>query len=112
LLSTQATKFANIPKGIIEREQVLKSQINHLEKQLNQTKTDDLENELFEIKRRYRELISSIETNYKTYYDLKYSQEVISLGQLQKFLKPNEALVSYFYGNTAIRSEERRVGKE
>ena len=102
LLSTQATKFANIPKGIIEREQVLKSQINHLEKQLNQTKTDDLENELFEIKRRYRELISSIETNYKTYYDLKYSQEVISLGQLQKFLKPNEALVSYFYGNTAI----------
>src|SRR5690606_21053071 len=40
LLSTQATKFANIPKNIIEKEQVLKSQINHLEKQLNQSKSE------------------------------------------------------------------------
>jgi len=102
LLSTQATKFANIPKNIIEKEQVLKSQINHLEKQLNQSKSEVLEIELFETKRRYRELISTIEANYKSYYDLKYSQEVITINQLQNFLKTNEALVSYFYGNKAI----------
>lgn len=102
LLSTKATKFANIPKDIIEKEQVLKSQINHLEKQLNQTKKEVLENELFETKKNYRDLISTIETNYKNYYDLKYSQDVISLSELQKFLKPKEALLSYFYGNKAI----------
>ncbi|MEO8934037.1 MAG: CHAT domain-containing tetratricopeptide repeat protein, partial [Xanthomarina sp.] len=102
LLSTKATKFANIPKEIIEKEQVLKSQITHLEKQLNQTKNEDLENKLFEVKSRYRKLIATIETNYKSYYDLKYSQDVISLSELQKFLKPQEALISYFYGNKAI----------
>ncbi|MCX7547817.1 CHAT domain-containing protein [Xanthomarina sp. F1114] len=102
LLSTRATKFANIPKDIIEKEQVLKSQINYLEKKLNKSKTNTLENELFETKRTYRELINTIETNYKSYYDLKYSQDVISISDFQKFLKPKEALLSYFYGNKAI----------
>src|SRR5690606_22002153 len=34
----------------------------------------------------------------------KYNSEVISLPALQKFLKPNTALISFFYGNEAIYS--------
>ncbi|MCX7550658.1 CHAT domain-containing protein [Xanthomarina sp. F2636L] len=102
ILGTKANKFANIPKQIIEKEQLLKSQINHIEKQLNKTKNKVLEDQLFEVKHTYRELITTIETEYKTYYDLKYNTEVISLSKLQNLLKPNDALVSYFYGNQAI----------
>lgn len=104
LLSTKATKFANIPERIIEEEQILKSRITYLEKQLNTSKNTDLEAELFDTQNTYHELITKIETNYKTYYDLKYNSEVISLPALQKFLKPNTALISYFYGNEAIYS--------
>jgi len=104
LLSTKATEFANIPNQIIEEEQILKSRITYLEKQLNTAKNTDLEAELFDTQNSYRELITKIETDYKTYYDLKYNSEVISLPELQKFLKPNTALISYFYGNDAIYS--------
>lgn len=104
LLSTKATKFANIPENIIEEEQVLKSRITYLEKQLNTGGNTDLEADLFDTKSDYRELINTIETDYKTYYDLKYNSEVISLPELQNFLKPNTALLSYFYGNDAIYS--------
>ncbi|WP_229736592.1 CHAT domain-containing protein [Bizionia arctica] len=102
ILSTKATKFANIPKDIIEKELLLKSQINHLEKQLNQSKNKILEDQLFEVKNEYRELVSSIETNYKSYYNLKYNSEVVSLNELQNFLNSDDVLVSYFYGNQAI----------
>ncbi|MFD2551758.1 CHAT domain-containing protein [Bizionia sediminis] len=104
LLSTKATDFANIPKKIIEQEQILRSQITHLEKLLNTSENTDLESELFETNTSYRELITTIETNYKTYYDLKYNSEVITLSELQRFLKPDTALISYFYGNDAIYS--------
>ncbi|MGO1584340.1 MAG: CHAT domain-containing protein [Mesonia sp.] len=102
ILNTKATKFANIPKQIVEKEQLLKAQINHLEKQINQNKNDVLESELFEANNHYRELIATIETNYKSYYDLKYNADVISISELQNTLKPEEALISYFYGSEAM----------
>ncbi|QRM89442.1 CHAT domain-containing protein [Lacinutrix sp. WUR7] len=102
LLSTKATAFANIPKEIIEQEQVLKLQINHIEKQLNHSENKKIEDVLFELKKEYRNLITTIETNYKSYYDLKYNAQVISVSQVQALLKPEDLLLSYFYGNNAI----------
>ncbi|AUC83608.1 CHAT domain-containing protein [Lacinutrix sp. Bg11-31] len=102
IISTKATTFANIPKEIIEQEQVLKSKINNTEKQINQTKVDALQDSLFQLKNEYRELITTIETNYKNYYDLKYNSQVVSIPNFQKLLKPKDILLSYFYGNNAI----------
>ena len=102
ILSTKATQFANIPQDITEKEQVLKTTINRLEKQLNKTKNEKLEDELFQLKTDYRELITTIETQHKAYFDLKYNSEVVSLADLQGFLKPDDILVSFFYGNKAI----------
>ncbi|EGV44151.1 CHAT domain-containing protein [Bizionia argentinensis JUB59] len=104
ILSTRATEFANIPKKITEQEQVLKSRITHLEKELNQSKKSELESELFEAKKSYRELVTTIETEYKSYFDLKYNAKVITLKEVQAFLNSDTALVSYFYGNNAIYS--------
>ncbi|MDO6596056.1 CHAT domain-containing protein [Oceanihabitans sp. 2_MG-2023] len=102
LLSTKATTFANIPKEIIEQEQVLKSKINHTEKQINRSANDVLQEQLFQLKNEYRDLITTIETNYKSYFNLKYNSEVISADQVQDLLKPEDVLLSYFYGNHAI----------
>ena len=104
ILSTKATKFANIPQDITEKEQVLKAKINRLEKQLNKVKSEKLEDELFKLQTDYRDLVTTIETQYKAYFDLKYNSEVITLKDLQKFLDPEDILISYFYGNKAIYS--------
>ena len=104
LLSTKATAFANIPKEVIEQEQVLKSKINHTEKKINRSKNDALQDQLFQLKNEYRELITTIETDYKSYYNLKYNSQVLSVLQLQNQLKPKDILLSYFYGNNAIYS--------
>ncbi|WP_452227984.1 CHAT domain-containing protein [Lacinutrix sp. MEBiC02404] len=102
LLSTKATIFANIPKEIIEQEQVLKSKINHIEKQINRSSSAILQDQLFPLKKEYRELITTIETNYKSYYDLKYNSQVVSVSQVQNHLQPEDILLSYFYGNNGI----------
>jgi len=104
LLGAKATEFANIPSVIVERESQLKSQITIIEKKINSAKatTEELENDLFDVKKEYRQLIDTIETNYKAYYDLKYSTAVISLQNVQEKLKGDEQLISFFYGNEAI----------
>lgn len=104
LLGTKATKFANIPKDILERERQLKSEITFVEKQRNRAKeeTSELEDQLFALKEEHRQLIKQIENDYKTYYDLKYNTETFSLFDTQKRLASDEKMISYFYGNHAI----------
>ena len=104
LLGAKATQFANIPDNILEREQQLKSKITYLEKQLNRAKETDNEKEdlLFDLQEEHRQLMKRIETNYKTYFNLKYNTKTLSLSDTQKLLAPGEKLVSYFYGNNAI----------
>ncbi|WP_055448094.1 CHAT domain-containing protein [Lacinutrix mariniflava] len=102
LLSTKANTFANIPKTITENEQLLKSKINYIEKQINISKDNKLKGELFELKNQYRSLINTIETSYKSYFDLKYNSQVISVTNVQSLLDSKDILLSYFYGNNAI----------
>lgn len=104
LLATKATQFSSIPDNLLERERQLKSEITFIEKQLNKAKEADNEKEdqLFDLQEEHRQLINKIETNYKTYYDLKYNTKTVSLSEAQKQLNYDEKLISYFYGNDAI----------
>ncbi len=104
LLSSKATEFANIPKDLLEKESRLKAEITFVEKQLNRTKeeTSELEDQLFVLREEHRQLIKQIESDYKTYYDLKYNTETFSLSDTQKQLASDEKMISYFYGNHAI----------
>ena len=102
ILGTKATEFANIPKAIIEKEQILKSEINRIEKKLNTSSNQLNEDLLFQLKTEHRNLINTIEVEYTSYYNLKYNSKVINLDQVQNTLNPETILVSYFYGNEAI----------
>ncbi len=104
LLSAQATEFANVPEQLLEKEKQLKSEIAHIERQVNTGKgiSTESEDELFARKNEYRNLINTIETKYPSYYDLKYGTDMVSAEQLQQSLATDELLLSYFYGNDAI----------
>ena len=104
LLTTKATKFANIPNEMVEQESQLKSEITIIEKQINnsQTESPELEDQLFELKNDHRNLIQKIETSYPSYYNLKYNTEVMSVSKTQHLLGTDEMMISYFYGNAAI----------
>ncbi|MFK7814465.1 MAG: CHAT domain-containing protein [Maribacter sp.] len=104
LLGAKATEFANIPNNLLERELQLKSEITFIEKQLNQSQKSNpkQENALFAFQEEYRQLIETIETDYKTYYDLKYNTKTPSIAAIQKLLAEDEKFISYFYGNDAI----------
>lgn len=104
LLSSQATEFANIPEDLLDREKQLKSEITRIEKKLSYSDNPDvfLEDDLFELRQEYRNLLVNFETNYPSYFDLKYNNEVLTLDEVQQKLDDNELLISYFYGNENI----------
>jgi CHAT domain-containing protein len=102
LLSTQANSFTKIPKDIIEKENSLKAKINYTEKAINKNSTLELQDQLFDLKQEYRQLVDTIESDYKQYYNLKYNTEVMTLSELQKKIDNNAIVLSYFYGNNAI----------
>lgn len=104
LLSSQATKFAKIPDDILENESQLKSLITHSERELQYDDVDKskLEENLFKLNRKKRELIETLEKEYPDYYNLRYNNEVISLGDIQSSLTEDELLISYFYGDKDI----------
>ncbi|MGB5555088.1 MAG: CHAT domain-containing protein, partial [Flavobacteriaceae bacterium] len=104
LLSTKATKYANVPAGLLERESQLKSEITFIEKQINNSENQsyELEDQLFELKNDHRNLIQQIETSYPSYYNLKYNTEVMTVLNTQQLLAADELMISYFYGNEAI----------
>jgi CHAT domain-containing protein len=100
LLGAQAEKFAGIPEALTEKLQDLRLQINYLEKKLQKGADTTLEDELFTLKEERRNLLTTIETDYKAYYNLKYNDQVIAVETLQQAIKSDEAYVTYFYGNT------------
>jgi len=102
LLGTKAESFTNIPNDVLTKEQIYKTTITDLEKQLNQRQSDALKDQLFNKKIEYRQFLDTLENNYKDYYKLKYGTEVLTLKNLQNNLEEHEAVVTYFYGNRSI----------
>ncbi len=101
---TRANDFAKIPSEILEKEKQLRSLITYLEKRIRRKPSSDLEEQLFTARNEYRQLIKTIEAKYKKYYDLKYNTQMATVAMIQNYLKSDEALISYFYGDQAIYS--------
>jgi len=102
LLSAKATNYANIPETVIEQEQLFKTEITTLEKRLERSKNEALEEELFKQKNDYIKFINNLETNYKSYYNLKYNTKVVNIEGIKQFLGDDDKLLSYFFGESAL----------
>ena len=101
ILRNNATHFAGIPDSLLEKERILKITIASLEKDI-QLSEEDKKNELFIEKRNYEKFISQLETDYPSYYDLKYETNTVALKQLQQSIPSGTKVLSYFYGTKDI----------
>lgn len=104
VLASKATTFANIPEEVTAQERQLKSKIAYIEKEIDRANGDKtvLEDELFQLNQQHRNLVVDIESNYPSYFDLKYNSEVPFLPELQEELMDDELFISYFYGSNTI----------
>jgi CHAT domain-containing protein len=75
-----------------------------MEKQIKNSTDEKPEQEdaLFTLKEEYLQLVRKLETEYKSYYNLKYNSSTLALEEAQKALNQDELMISYFYGNNAI----------
>ena len=97
---TEAKKFASIPEELLEEERELKAIISALEQQRAETADPNLADEyrekLFQANQRYTAFIKKLESDYPSYYNLKFNINIANVSQIQQGLDDETALVSYF----------------
>ena len=102
LAQTGATEFSDIPDELIAEEKNLSDKISYFKKLIaeeeNHKSTSFLKNQLFEVTKKYNELIARFEKEYPEHYAAKFSQKIPSLYEIQQNLGNNEMLISYFTG--------------
>lgn len=104
IYSSQANRFSKVPDYLLEKEQQLRAEITFLEKQLKDGPSYEGEEDLFQAKNNYRSTLTEIENKYADYFNLKYNPDVVTINKLQKILNQDEALITYFYGDSHLYS--------
>lgn len=102
---TNAKSFAGIPAKVLAVEDSLKNEISYLELKLTQVFGDELEktkNDLFDYQASLRNFIAELESDYPSYFQLKYNQDLASSDELIQHLPNASALITYFTGNEKI----------
>lgn len=100
-----ALQFGGLPDSIIMSEKSLQKQISSYMLKLaakQDSTTEMFTGELFEVKRKYDNLIKKIETNYPNYYNLKHSSKTISIDKIKENLNKSTALVSYLTTDSIV----------
>lgn len=106
IAAVEAKKFSGIPDSLLVIEKTQKEHIAHFEKKLAETYNADEEreirNKLFELKKVYAKLIKSFERDYPKYYEMKHSNNFVTVKALQEILPKDAAIRSYFLGDNSI----------
>lgn len=103
ITETKAKEFAGIPSHLIETEDSLKAEIAFFERQLaSQEDQEKYKNLLFKYQAAYHDFIDELEQDYPEYYDLKYSQQIVSADEVSGTLDKETAMLSYFLGENNI----------
>ena len=112
LSEVKAERFSGIPDSLLKREKQLKITLTFYETALykmyqkkelkDSIRAAEYENNLFDLKNQFDQLISGFEKNYPGYYNLKYQTKTISFEEIQKSIAFNTALLDYFEGDSLI----------
>lgn len=113
LNSTFHKNSFGLPDSLREKEHNLNIDISYYEKKKYQeeyesaTPNDSLvavyEDKVFNLKRERDDLIELFKTGYPDYFNLRYSQQVISVKGVQdSLLQKDQTLVEYFVGDSSI----------
>jgi CHAT domain-containing protein/Tfp pilus assembly protein PilF len=113
LKESDALKFANIPKDLLQKELDLRVNIALNDKQRQEKinagkgETDStvlaISSKLFDLHQEYDTLKQNFEKNYPDYYRLKYDFKTVDVAELQhKMLSSEQTLLSYFVGDSSV----------
>ena len=99
-----------LPLELREKERHLNEALTEFEKKIFQVESGILPDSLgqrfqdsvFDIKQQQEKLVQKFESSYPDYYAMKYSQNSITISQIQRELNPNECLVEYFVGDSTL----------
>jgi CHAT domain-containing protein len=101
---TKAKSFSGIPANLILLEDSLKNEISVLKQKLAQSdkNSESIKKSLFEYQQAYRTFIGSLETNFPSYFNLKYNQTYATADDLKSKIDDQTAILSYFTGTNII----------
>lgn len=111
LQASQGQIFANIPDSLLEQQQMLTESIADKKRDIielqQEEETDSLigslESERFQLELKLQDWEKTIEAAYPSYSQLTKDIQVLSLADVQgKFLKPNQAILEYFMGDSVV----------
>ncbi len=103
-----------IPDSLDIREKALNFEITRQREQLYQLKRSDnaseaevtrVDSTLFDLNRQRDELTRTLESEYPDYYQMKYTQEGISVDDIRNRLKGDEVLLEYLLDEDSPRPE-------
>lgn len=112
LQESQARQFAGLPDSLLARERTLRVDLAFYETQIQEErdKKDGVDSlqladfmaRQFRLQTQYEMLVENLEKNYPKYHALKYQTATTDLVRLQAAIAPNEVLLEYFTGDSAI----------
>lgn len=105
LTSIDALHFSGVPDSLIEQEQYYRQRLSFLSSPIDSMDTplsDSLQEVIFQLGERYRELLITLEQEYPDYYALKYNTEFVGSEAVLDHLYTRQALISYFWGKETL----------
>lgn len=107
----KARNFSGIPDTLLNKEKSLQGDLTYFDTQLLNEKQKkepaldkikEFEEKYFTLHQQYLSLLESFEKNYPSYYQLKYSNNVVAVELLQKQLGSNSAVLEYFLSDSTL----------
>ncbi|MBI9067433.1 MAG: CHAT domain-containing protein [Salinivirgaceae bacterium] len=106
LAHTNALQLAGIPDSLLQQENNLQKEVALFTQQLaekpDSTHEVILRDDLFTANRSYEKLIEHFETDYKTYYAIKYDNKMVKVSEIQNNLNDKTCMLSYFTADSVI----------
>lgn len=88
-----------IPIETLDSLDFLQEQIADLEEKIfeaNGSEQKTAQNQIFDLKNKYRQQVKTLEKHNRAYYELKYASAEVNISQIQKKLPKASALLQYF----------------
>lgn len=98
-----------VPDSVTMKESQLNSSITYYNEKLLEEKSKPIpdstiikeyNNEIFSLSRQRDELNRFLETEYRDYYELKYSNNQLTINEIQQNIKPEQTLLEYHINQT------------
>lgn len=109
---TEAKSTSHISKDLLQQEYDLQIELNYLNKRIKEEQSKgkkahqkqilEWQNQHYHYKQEYNQLIEKFEADYPEYFRLKHEVKTVSIEDLQKDLKPNTAMISYYLSPTQL----------